>query len=113
MKSYLRGKPQFFEDDETETPAGELRQQVIQIYGRLMELLKLADSSSKEPLPLPSGQQLSFQIMAELQADLGRKQSLLELRSERERLVRVVPYLQQLIDYLERAPAQRNPAGIA
>ena len=112
-KSYLRGKPQFFEDNETEPPAGELRQQVIRLYGRLMELLELEDSSSKNPPPEPSGQQLSFQIMAELRADLGRKQSLLELRSERERLARVVPYLQQLIDYLERAPAQPDPAGIA
>ena len=112
-KSYLRGKPQFFEDNETEPPAEELRQQVIRLYGRLMELLELEDPSSKKPPPEPGGQQLSFQIMAELRADLGRKQSLLELRSERERLLRVVSYLQQLIDYMERAPAQRNPAGIA
>ena len=112
-KSYLRGKLQFFEDNETEPPAEELRQQVIRLYGRLMELLELEDPSSKKPPPEPGGRQLSFQIMAELRADLGRKQSLLELRSERERLLRVVAYLQQLIDYLEPAPAQRNPAGIA
>lgn len=108
-KSYLRGKPQFLEDDETEPPAEELRRQAIQLNGRLMELLGSRDPSLKEPAPPVSEAQVSFQIMAGLPASLGWRQGLLELRSERERLVRVIGYLQQLIAYWERAPERRAP----
>ena len=112
-KSYLRGKPQFFEDDEAEPAAGAIQQQAIQLYGRLMALVEPDDRSRKEPAPAFSGPQLSFQIAAKLPPDLAWKQSLLELRSERERLVRVRRYLQQLIDHLEHAPEQRTPTGTA
>ncbi|MCZ6751100.1 MAG: LON peptidase substrate-binding domain-containing protein, partial [Acidobacteria bacterium] len=112
-KSYLRGKPQFFEDEETEPPGEESRQQAIQLYHRLTELLKSPDRPRREPLPTFSDQQLSFQLMAQLPSDLGGKQRLLELRSERERLDRVIRYMRQLIDFLERAPGQRDPAGMA
>jgi hypothetical protein len=66
-----------------------------------------AQESSKEPTPALNDPQLSFQIMGGLPADLDWKQSLLELRSERERLVRVVRYLQQVIDQLDGSPDQR------
>ncbi len=113
QKAYLRGKPQFFVDGETEAPVGELQQEARRLYGRLMALLESAGRSRQEPAPAFDDQQLSFQIMAALRVDLGWKQSLLELRSERERLVRLIRYLQQLIDYLERTPDQRAPAGRA
>ncbi len=63
-KSYLRGKPQFFEDEESEPPGEESRQQAIQLYGRLRELLKSEDRSRKEPPPTFTDHQLSFQLMA-------------------------------------------------
>jgi len=122
-KSYLRGKPQFFEDDASEPAAEDLRQQAIQLYNHLMKLNESEDPSSQESLeeslkeslkgsgPTVSDPQLSFQIMADLPADLDWKQGLLELRSERERLVRVIRYLRQLVDYLERTPDQPAPAG--
>ena len=110
-KSYLRGKPQFLEDDKTEPPAKELQRQAIELNNRLMELLGLKEPSLKKPSPAESNGQVSFQIMADLPAGLSWKQSLLELQSERERLVRVVGYLQRLIAYLERVRDQRAPAG--
>jgi len=112
-KSYLRGTPQFFEDDEPEPPAGPLRQQALQLLSRLLALLESEDRSRKEPAPVFSDQQLSFQIASELPPDLLWKQNLLEMRSERERLIRVMRYLRQLIDHLEQAPEQRPPAGTA
>jgi len=48
-----------------------------------------------------------------LPADLGWKQGLLELRSERERLEQVIRYLRQLADHLERAPDHPAPSGTA
>jgi Lon protease-like protein len=110
-KSYLRGKPEFFDDDEAEPPAEELRQQARERYARLVELVESDEPPSKEPPSALTDEQLSFQIMAELPAELDWKQNLLELRSERERLVRVSAYLQQWIEFLEREPEQRVPAG--
>ena len=112
-KSYLRGTPQFFEDDEPEPPAGPLRQQALQLHRRLMALLESEDRSRKEPAPAFGEQQLSFQIASELPPDLTWKQNLLEMRSERERLIRVLRYLRQLIDHVEQAPEQRPPASTA
>ena len=112
-KSYLRGTPQFFEDDEPEPPAGPLRQQAIELHRRLLALLESEDRSRKEPVPAFGEQQLSFQIASELPPDLLWKQNLLEMRSERERLIRVRRYLRQLIDHVEKAPEQRAPAGTA
>ncbi|MBI3935299.1 MAG: LON peptidase substrate-binding domain-containing protein [Acidobacteria bacterium] len=112
-KSYLRGQPQFFDDDAAEPSAELPRQQAIQLYRRLMELLEVEDELSKGTSPALNDPQLSFQMMAELPADLSWKQSLLSLRSERERLIRVNLYLQEWIDHLEGSPGQQPPAGKA
>ena len=47
-------------------------------------------------------------MMAGLPAPLALKQSLLELRLERERLDRVMRYFEQLIEYLERPTSPRK-----
>lgn len=108
-KSYLRGVPQFLEDDATDAPTDELRQQAIQLNLRLLKLLDLEEPSPNQVETVDAP--LSFQIMADLPAEPAWEQSLLELRSERERLVRVVRYLQQLIGLVQRSPAHRPPPG--
>src|SRR3990172_9139142 len=104
-KSYLRGEPQFFGDDESEAPSEKLQQQALQLYNRLIELLASDDPSSKPPSHSLSEEQLSYQIMAELPAELSSKQRLLELRSERDRLDRVIRQLERLLDSLENIPS--------
>jgi len=108
-KSYLRGKPEFFDDDATERPVEEEpRQRAIQLYGRLKELAKRDNQSLQEPSPVITDTQLSYRMMAGLPADIAWKQSLLELRSERARLDRVMRYFEQLLEHLERPASPRR-----
>src|SRR5882762_7213774 len=66
-KSYLRGKPEFFDDDATESPAEEeLRQRAVQLYGRLKELAKWDNQSLQEPSPVITDMQLSYRMVAGL-----------------------------------------------
>ncbi|MBI4481131.1 MAG: LON peptidase substrate-binding domain-containing protein [Acidobacteria bacterium] len=112
-KSYLRGEAKFLEDDGSEAPSEKLRQQALQLYNRLIELLASDDPASKPPSHSLSEEQLSYRIMAELPAELSSKQRLLELRSEQDRLERVIRHLERLLDSLEKLPGQRPPGGTA
>jgi len=108
-KSYLRGKPEFFDDDATESPAAEeLREHAIQLYGRLQELAKWDNQSLQGPSPIITDMQLSYKMVAGLPAGLEWKQSLLELRSERQRLDQVIRYFEQLIKSLQRPDSPRQ-----
>src|SRR5262249_28212122 len=40
-KSYLRGRPQFFNDDPAELPSSDLLERSMALYGRLKELAKI------------------------------------------------------------------------
>lgn len=113
-KSYLRGKPQFLDDDATKPAAEELRRRAIQVYDRLMELAEIPARALQDS-PTYTDTQLSYRLMAAVPADLAWKQSLLELRSEPERLDRVINYLEKLIEYLEKAPdpLRASPRKIA
>lgn len=113
-KSYLRGKPQFLDDDPTEPAAEELRRRAIQLYDRLIEL---ADTPARafQDSPAYTDTQLSYRLTAAVPADLAWKQNLLELRSEPERLDRVITYFEKLIEYLEKAPdpSRASPREVA
>ena len=108
-RSYLRGEPAFFEDESPLPPSDERRRKAVELYDQAKALLGVQE----EPETAPKGAdaQLSFQIMARLPADLGFKQSLLPLRSEEERISRVVSYLEQLLSELTRVSAARTRAG--
>ncbi len=113
-KSYLRGERTFLDDDASES-SDELRNRALDLYDRLKEIAVRDNKSLQRPYPTASDTQLSYRMMAGLPADLTWKQSLLELRSERERLIQVVPFLEKFIEYLETSPDQRpaSPRGIA
>jgi ATP-dependent Lon protease len=102
-KSYLRGKVEFLDDETDESAAEDIRMRAIQLYDRVMVL---ADPPARQFQDAPShtNSQLSYRLMAAAPADLDFKQSLLQLRSERERLDRVIQYFEKLIDYLEKSP---------
>jgi len=107
-KSYLRGKPEFFDDDGTESPAAEERERAIQLYRRVQELAKWDNQSLQGPSPVITDMQLSYRMVAGLPASLDWKQSLLELRSERERLDQVIRYFEQLIKSLQLPGSPRQ-----
>jgi len=113
-KSYLRGKPEFLDDDAAEPAAEELRRSAIQLYDRLVGLAD-TPARSLQDSPAYTDVQLSYRLMAAVPAELAWKQSLLELRSEPERLDRVIKYIEKLIEYLEKAPDKLRtaPPGVA
>jgi hypothetical protein len=54
--------------------------------------------------------QLSYRMMSGVPAELSWKQSLLELRSEPERLTRVIDYYEKLLKQIEAPAAPRKIA---
>src|SRR5262245_20924709 len=107
-KSYLRGKAQYL-DDASELAAEEPRRRAVQLYERLIELVDIPTRALQDS-PVYTDTELSYRLMAAVPADLGWKQSLLELRSEPERLDRVIIYFEKLIEYLEKAPDPTHTA---
>ncbi len=110
-RSYLRGEVQFLEDVPSEPAQSELRQQGIQLHGRLGELLQLEDQPFPPPAPALTDARLSYRMMAGVPAATDWKQGLLELRSEPERLIRVIGFFEQLIEYLESLPDDSPGSG--
>ncbi len=123
-RAFFRGAAQFFEDDARPSPNrlpdadaqdDDLRAQAIDTHSRLMKLIAADEPSSTLPsAPPPSARDplLSYHLMDGLPAEAEWKQELLELRAERERLVRVVLHLQQLIDYMESDSNQPAPRRV-
>ncbi len=109
-KAYLRGAPHFFEDDvEAGAVSGEdeRRQQALRLYEEVLGMLE----GETPDAPDARDEQLSYQIMGRLPVDLSFKQSLLESRSESERLTKVVSYLQKVVKKLALATKARAQAG--
>jgi Lon protease-like protein len=88
-KSYLRAEVEYFNDADVTEVSTELRQKAITAYKTLIALEK-----ENEPLePNFSASRISFQL-AQLMEDFDKRQTVLSLRSEVERLeylIRVVP----------------------
>ena len=109
--SYLRGTVNFLEDDVADSADEALRQRGIELYGRLSELLQLENQPFLTPSPIWTDMQLSYRMMAGIPAAADWKQELLELRSEPERLVRVIGFFEELIEYLESLPNESSDSG--
>src|SRR6266446_491405 len=93
-KSYLRGRPQFLVDDPSEVPSPDLLERSMALYARLKELAKI-EAQAIQDTPLSTDTQLSYRLIAGVPSELAWQQSLLELRSESQRLALVVDYLQE------------------
>ena len=117
-KAYLRGSPQFFDDDGPAVPLKDSRRQrAVELCRKAREILRLEESEEESAELLATDEQLSYQLMARLPVDLEFKQSLLSLRSEEERLTRVISHIEKLLDHLAvlvkaRANAGANGKGI-
>lgn len=112
-KSYLRGEAEFFDDEEAPPASDDARRrQALELYSRMAE--SLAGETSGEPLPPPEvgDPQLSFQIASRLPVDLSFRQVLLQMRSEGERVERLISYLNKLSQRMAQvAKAQARAAG--
>jgi Lon protease-like protein len=109
-KSYLRAAAQFFLDEESPV-AADLRTQVMELHQEVLNYL-VTDADERGPLQAdPESADLSFRLMGPLPIDLEFKQTLLPLRSERERLERVAEYLSKLRLKLRTVTRVKNIAG--
>lgn len=89
-KSYLRAAVEYFDDEDVTAVSPELRQKASAAHQQLMQIE--TPDSPVEPQSEPSVR-LSFQ-MAQLISDLDKRQTILSLRSEVERLdylIKIVP----------------------
>ena len=109
-KPYLRGGVEFFDDDEgADSPSEAGAGQALELFAEVRDLL----SNPAEVASDSAGPQrhLSFRLAASLPLDLDFKQQLLSLRSETERLRRVIRALQRLIPHLTALRRARQKAG--
>ena len=116
-KPYLRGEPQFFEDEEDAAPPDDARRErVLELYQRANEILHPGQGGRDDRDLQGDAAQLSYGVLSRLPVDLDFKQSLLQLTSENERLIQVAQYLEQWVPRLAvvakaRAGARHNGKG--
>jgi ATP-dependent Lon protease len=92
--------------DEGETPTDAEVEEVLAAYERVVE----AAEADLEDLDLDA-QSIAFQIAARIDFGTEIKQGLLELRSERERVVRLSPMLNRAADAVKREREIRERAS--
>ncbi|NLE21216.1 MAG: LON peptidase substrate-binding domain-containing protein [Actinobacteria bacterium] len=92
---YLRARVAFFDDVEEEAPR-ELRDAVLEVFGRMLELMDV--ESPREPAGEGS---LSFRVAAAVDFGAPLKQELLESLSEEQRLETLLTVITSLLPRLE------------
>lgn len=103
-RSFLRGEVIFF-DDEPGVPKPAELETLVKLHGQLFEILgQESQLDAAQPL-------LSFQVAQDLPVDLDFKQSLLEMKSEAERVTTLIEYYQETIPKVERTLRARVKAG--
>lgn len=106
-KSYLRAAVEYFNDEEAGEVPLELRRKAIAGYQRLRDIEKPSIIIE----PRLEGPQLSFQL-AQFIADLDKRQTVLSLRSEVERLEFLVTILPDYILQRERITLAKRVAPL-
>ena len=110
-KSYLRAMPAFLDDDSA-VPAPAERERAMSLYRRLTDVAELENEPFQDQTFSSTDTQLSYRMMSGVPAELSWKQDLLELRSERERLARVIDYFEKLLKQIEPPTVPRKIARV-
>ncbi len=105
-RSFTTAEVTDIEDDEGETPSEEEVEECLAAYERVLS----AAEAELEELDL-SAESIAYQIAARVDLGTEVKQGLLELRSERERVVRLAPMLNRAADAVEREREIRERAS--
>jgi Lon protease-like protein len=103
-RSFLRGDVVFF-DDEPSQVAKKETDTAIQLHQRLFEVL------GQRVQVEPSYASLSFQLAHELPVDMDFKQSILEMKSEAERIDTLIEYYRATIPKVELTLRARDKAS--
>jgi Lon protease-like protein len=92
--------------DEGDDPSDEERETCLTAYRRLVD----AAEADVEELD-PEARSLAYEIAARIELEADVKQELLELRSERDRVLRLAPLLVQAAEALSRDREVRDRAS--
>jgi Lon protease-like protein len=108
--AYLRGGVEFFDDEPASDTVGESEAlSAIKLFREAIQRLRKA---KEIPVHLPPPyRHLSFRIAGSLPLDTEFKQEILALRSESERLTRVVRIMEQLVAHVDQVERARSKAG--
>ena len=104
-RTFLQAEVTYFDDDPGSDPSDQVNE-ALRLY---IDLIRLLDSDADAPEA--GTPQLSFQLAAPMPLDLDFKQTLLGMRSERERIAAVVKYYEALLPRMRRAVKARKKAG--
>jgi Lon protease-like protein len=104
-RSFLRGEVRFMEDEADAAPKPD-QERAAQLHA---EILSIADAV--QDLSAARPELLSFYLAGSLPLELDFKQSLLEQRSESERIAKLISYFEALIPKIRRASHLREIAG--
>jgi Lon protease-like protein len=103
-RSFLRGEVTFFEDEPSQVSQNDANT-VIQLHQQLFEVLGQHVEVERS---YPS---LSFQLAHELPVDLDFKQTILEMKSEAERIDTLIEYYRATIPKVELTLRARDKAS--
>ena len=104
-RAFLQAEVTYFDDE----PGGAAADQVDEALRLYRDLVRLVAEEVSEPEATTP--QLSFQLAAPMPLDLDFKQTLLGMRSERERVAAVVAYFRALLPRMLRAVKAQHKAG--
>ena len=104
-RAFLQAEVSYFDDEPGRAPADTI-DEALRLYGDLVEL-----AEAEAELPEASVPQFSFHLAAPMPLDLDFKQTLLGMRSERERIAAIVAYFQALLPRMRRVVKARQKAG--
>lgn len=109
-KAFLRAGAQFF-DDEDPAPQPELARRALVLHNGILEMLFADQEERRRQTVEGEAPLLSFRLAGPLPMDLDFKQVLLSMRSESERLEKVVEYLEKLTVRMRLVSRVRARAG--
>jgi Lon protease-like protein len=103
-RSFLRGEVKFFEDQASRVAKAQ-RETVVQLHQDLFQVLgQIVETDPNIP-------SLSFHLAHELPVDLDFKQTLLEMKSEAERIETLIEYYRASIPKVEKTLRVRDRAA--
>jgi Lon protease-like protein len=104
-RPFLQAEVTWFDDDEPGQPTEAEIETAIELHEQFLEILGQGSEVDRSNLPI------SFELARELPVDLDFKQSMLEMKSETERIETLVEYYRAAIPKLEKNMLAREKAS--
>jgi Lon protease-like protein len=104
-RPFLQAEVNWYDDDEPAQPAAAETETAIELHGQFLEVLGQSAEVDRNNPPI------SFELASDLPVDLDFKQTILEMKSEAERIETLVEYYRAAIPKLEKNMRAREKAS--